>query len=134
MKNKKEKGQDLVEFALILALVSIFIIGILLFFAPYLDYFKFNGNKGALASAPIIYESDNPVYLPPNSYFAHFISVDYGICEIINTGPFYLRVGTPYEDTSFVVVTKEGSSSYKICNNLRGTSIEVVYAFYRLEK
>ncbi len=124
----------MVEYALILVLVAIVVFTALMLLYPYIEYFETEGNRGILSSAPVIYDHGSPVYLPEGSYFSKYILVDYESCEEVDTGPYYLKVGTTYEDPSVITVEKTPSSDYQICNNLRGTSIQVIYAFYKLEK
>lgn len=132
--NPKESGQGMVEYTLILVLVAVVLIAAFMILYPYTEYFETQGNKGILSTAPVIYDYDSPIYLPEGSYFSKYIMVDYNSCKEIDTGPYYLKVGTTYEDPSVITVEKTPSSDYQICNNLRGTSIQVIYAFYKLEK
>lgn len=130
----RESGQGLTEYVLILVLVAVVVIAALMVLHPHVEYFETQGNKGILSTAPVIYDHGTPVYLPEGSYFSKHIMVDYNSCKEIDTGPYYLKVGTTYENPFIVTVEKNSSSNYQICNNLRGTSVQVIYAFYKLEK
>lgn len=111
-------------------LVAIVVIAAIVALRPQFEYLKVEINKGVLSNTPTITDYGNPVYLPQGSYFQYPTMVKYEKCEVVETGSYYLRAGTTYEDPSAIQITK-GKSSYEICNNLRGTSIEVVYALYR---
>lgn len=132
MKNNlpKEKGQGLVEYALILVLVAIVIILVLNVFTPGINYFTSQSNKGILSTAPVIYESGRPVQIPIDSYFVNDVYVEYGNCLDVSSGPYYIKVGTTYSDPNIITVSKS-DSHYAICNNLPGTSVQIIYALYK---
>ncbi len=124
----KEKGQGLVEYALILVLVSIVVIAALMILGPILER-ALSPNKEALSKAPLISQSGNPIYLSSEEGVNRFIVVDYKECTSIVSGNYLLKAGTTYEHPESITVTRNGDT-YEICNNVRGTHIDVAYALY----
>ena len=130
---KKASGQGMVEYALILVLVAIIVIGALMILEPILGVAT-AVNKEALSMAPIIYDYGNPIYLPMGTQVNSYIKVDYEECQTIQSGKHYLKAGTTYQDPSVIKITHQDDGTYEICNDLRGTSIDVIFDLYDAPK
>ncbi len=135
----KEKGQGLVEYALILVLVSIVVIAALMILGPIIGgVFDQSApaatavpdtrNETLLADAPRIKQGYNHPYRVAADSDGVTTEFGFGCSPLTVNSGFDVKIGTavPYLDD--ITITREGDT-YTVCNNIPGTHI-LVYVTY----
>lgn len=131
----KEKGQGLIEYALILVLISIVVIAAMMILYP--DYAS-SGNDELLSDVHVQYgpESWHPTLLTSveNLQIENTPTIiETGSCiRIPLSGRQGIKVGTFYQDVSAITISYYNSGSASVCNNALGADVYVYIAIVPL--
>ncbi len=129
----KEKGQGLVEYALILVLVAIVVIAATMILLPIIKGEapqEYQSNVAILKNAPTVsYKIQNPIKLqgPIGSTF-YATKIGPG-CIFSPDYQNNMKIGTVFFDPSKITAVRVDDSQYKICNLADGADIYVILGF-----
>ncbi len=140
----KEKGQGLVEYALILVLVAIVVISALMILGPVIGnvFSKVNidlavaaadtdVSRSLLSEAPMLdYKASNPSKISLANNERVYVPVEAG-CETYPTYGNRVKVGTPYQHPEEISVVMLSDKEFKVCSNATGATVHLVIAFFK---
>lgn len=120
-----QSGQGLVEYALILVLVSVVVIAALMIIRPAVEQALGGANQEILKNAPV----NTPVHLDNiEGGYATYVDYDDGDCLQVNVGANRsIKVGTTYDNPKVITINHD-DGRYTICNNARGTILKIYWA------
>lgn len=128
----KEKGQGLIEYALILVLIAIFVIFCVLIVST-IDDGSSNSqtSNSVLSNTPVIGISEtNPQYISLSDEDRDkYKNVEYGYgCYKKSIDSAYsIRAGTEYADASVIRIKRLDDNTYSFCVDVKGAKVKIIY-------
>ncbi len=136
---RKEKGQSLIEYALVLVLVAIVVFACLLAFSTI--------NKSSSSSAPSNTLLNNAPIIGASEVHPLHVSLsdadrrnyrekvyEYGCNKMSVSSDYSIRAGTEYADTSVIRIKRLNDNYYSFCIDVKGAGIHIVYELVKNPK
>jgi Flp pilus assembly pilin Flp len=135
-RNPKESGQELMEYALLLLLVAIVVVGCLFLFGILGDSISSSNSDSntpisILNSSPVIgLQETNPQHVSlseaDRNQFKE-MEYEYGCYKKGFDSSYSIRAGTEYPNPSAVRIRRLDDDTYSICVDVKGAKVKIVY-------